>query len=82
MSTVIHFECRNATHLAARSRGGLGGIVMHHGTFGYCDGFASDGEHRWTPTGGVFLDELVRLSDDPYWPDRPRPAADPLLFAD
>ena len=27
-------------------------------------------------------EELVKLSDDPYWPDDPRPAADPLLFAD
>jgi hypothetical protein len=27
-------------------------------------------------------EELVKLSDDPYWPDTPRPFADPLLFAD
>jgi hypothetical protein len=60
MSTVIHFECRNVTHLATRSRGGLGGIVMHHGTFGYCDGFASDSDHHWIPTGGVFLEQLIR----------------------
>jgi len=59
MSTVIHFECRNAAHLATRSRGGVGEIVMHHGTFGYCDGFASDGEHRWIATGGVSLEQLV-----------------------
>lgn len=64
MSTVIHFECRSATHLATRSRGGAGGIVMHHGTFGYCDGFASDGEHRWIPTGGVLLEQLIREDDD------------------
>jgi hypothetical protein len=108
MTTVIHFECRNAVHLATRSRAGIGGIVMHHGTFGYCDGFASDGDHRWIPTGGVFLEQLihctsradgtfrlehedasysgkggeesVKLSDDPYWPDTPRPTADPFLF--
>ncbi len=60
MSTVIHFECRNTSHLASRSRGGVGGIVMHHGTFGYCDGSASDGDHRWIPTGGVFLEQLIR----------------------
>jgi len=64
MSTIIHFECRNAAHLATRSRGGVGGIVMHHGTFGYCHGFASDGEHRWTPTGGVFLEQLIREESD------------------
>jgi len=66
MSTVIHFECRNTTHLASRSRGGVGGIVMHHGTFGYCDGFASDSDHRWVPTGGVLLEQLIREEvDDP-----------------
>jgi len=36
-------------------------------------------ESSYSSKGG---DELVKLSDDPYWPDRPRPAADPLLFAD
>ena len=60
MSTVIHFECRSVTHLATRSRDGVGGIVLHHGTFGYCDGFASDTDHRWIPTGGVFLEQLIR----------------------
>lgn len=64
MSTVIHFECRSAMHLAARSRGGVGGIVMHHGTFGYCDGTASDTDHRWIPTGGVLLEQLVRGDGD------------------
>ncbi|HEV8669310.1 MAG TPA: hypothetical protein VGS01_01100 [Candidatus Limnocylindria bacterium] len=64
MSTVIHFECRNPTHLATRSRGGVGGIVMHHGTFGYCDGFAPGSDHRWIPTGGVFLEQLIRQEDD------------------
>jgi hypothetical protein len=64
MSTVIHFECRNAAHLATRSRGGAGGMVMHHGTFGYCDGFALDNDHRWVPTGGVFLEQLIRDEGD------------------
>jgi hypothetical protein len=64
MSTIIHFECRSAMHLASRSRGGSGGIVMHHGTFGYCDGFASDADHRWIPTGGVFLEQLIRGEGD------------------
>ena len=64
MSTVIHFECRSTTHLATRSRGGVGGIVMHHGTFGYCDGFASDNEHRWVPTGGVLLEQLITNEND------------------
>ena len=83
MSTVIHFECRNAAHLAARSRGGVGGIVMHHGTFGYCDGFASDADHRWIPTGGVVLEQLVRedsddRSDDTRYVPHPIGSAGPL----
>ncbi len=64
MSTVIHFECRNAVHLATFSRGGVGGMVLHHGTFGYCDGFASDSDHRWVPTGGVSLEQLIREESD------------------
>ena len=32
MSTVIHFECRNTTHLASRSRGGVGVPDRLHGT--------------------------------------------------
>jgi hypothetical protein len=64
MSTLIHFECRNAKHLATRSRGGVGGMVLHHGTFGYCDGFASDSDHRWVPTGGVFLEQLITEESD------------------
>jgi hypothetical protein len=69
MSTVIHFECRSTTHLATRSRDGVGGIVLHHGTFGYCDGFASDGDHRWVPTGGVFLELLIRREGDDHSDD-------------
>jgi hypothetical protein len=39
-------------------------------------------EHEDSPYSSKGGDELVKLSDDPYWPDRPRPGADPLLFAD
>ena len=85
MSTIIHFECRNATHLATRSRGGVGGIVMHHGTFGYCDGFASDADHRWIPTGGVFLEQLIREHeeerDDARYVPHAIGSADPPHFA-
>jgi hypothetical protein len=37
---------------------------MHHGTFGYCDGFGSDNDHRWIPTGGVLLEQLIREEVD------------------
>ncbi len=86
MSTVVHFECRNLRHLAERSRGGVGGIVMHHGTFGYCDGFASDSDHRWIPTGGVFLEKLFRegaddRSDDTRYVPNANGSAGPLHLA-
>jgi hypothetical protein len=64
MSTVIRFECRSAAHLLARPRPDAGRIVMHHGTFGYCGGAISDGEHRWVTTGGVLLEELIRADAD------------------
>ena len=86
MSAVVHFECRNPIHLASPSRGGVGGIVMHHGTVGYCDGFASDSDHRWTPTGGVFLEQLIReegddRSDDARYVPHALGHAGPLHFA-
>jgi hypothetical protein len=36
-------------------------------------------DEAYASNGG---EEMVKLSDDPYWPDSPRPAADPLLFSD
>jgi hypothetical protein len=55
------------------------------GTLVHCTSLA-DGtlqfEHEGPSYSGKGGDELVKLSDDPYWPDVPRPTADPLLFAD
>ena len=59
MSTMVHYECRNLDHLRAGSRHGKGGLVIHHGTVGYCDGLHADGAHRWVPTGGVPIELLV-----------------------
>ena len=59
MSTMVHYECRNLDHLRAGSRHGKGGLVIHHGTVGYCDGLHVDGAHRWVPTGGVPIEFLV-----------------------
>jgi hypothetical protein len=39
-------------------------------------------EHEDASHSSKGAEELVKLSDDPYWPDSPRPVADPLLFAD
>lgn len=36
-------------------------------------------ESSYSSKGG---EELVKLSDDPYWPDLTPTTADPLLFAD
>lgn len=59
---------------------------MHHGTFGYCDGFASDSDHRWIPTGGVFLEQLIReqiddRADDARYAPRAIGDAGPLHLA-
>ena len=60
MSTVVHYECRDAQHLAAPSRYGIGGIVFRHGTAAYCDGLGTDAQHHWVPTGGVPIESLIR----------------------
>jgi hypothetical protein len=82
MSIIVQYECRNLDHLRAGSRRGNGGLVIHHGTVGYCDGLHVDAAHHWIPTGGRMLVEVdgaggkpgdlrvgVKLSDDPDWPD-------------
>ena len=62
MSTIVHYECRNLDHLRAGSRRGRGGLVIHHGTVGYCDGLHVDGAHRWIATGGVPIEFLVETA--------------------
>jgi hypothetical protein len=59
MSTIVRYECRNLDHLRTGSRRGKGGLVIHHGTVGYCDGVQADGAHRWVATGGVPMELLV-----------------------
>jgi hypothetical protein len=77
MSTVIQFRCRNATHLAAPSRHGVGGIVFRHGTAAYCDGIGVDDRHQWVATGGVPLESLIGRSNDEttVWEDAGEHAA-------
>jgi hypothetical protein len=70
MSTIVHYECRNLDHLRAGSRHGKGGLVIHHGTVGYCDGLPVDGAHHWIATGGVPIEFLVD----------PAPAIDPGTY--
>jgi hypothetical protein len=62
MSTIVHYECHNLDHLRAGSRRGKGGLVIHHGTVGYCDGLHVDGAHRWVATGGVPIELLVETA--------------------
>jgi len=69
MSTIIHYECRNLDHLRAGSRRGKGGLVIHHGTVGYCDGLPTDGAHRWVATGGVPIEFLVDTAPTPKRPE-------------
>ena len=65
MSTIVQYECRNIDHLRAGSRRGRGGLVIHHGSVGYCDGLNVDGAHRWAPTGGVPIELLLDTAIDP-----------------
>jgi len=62
MSAIVHFECRNPDHLRTGSRRGIGGLVIHHGSVGYCDGVNVDGSHRWIATGGVPVEYLYDTS--------------------
>src|SRR6059058_2958359 len=62
MSTIVHYECRNLDHLRAGSRRGKGGLVIHHGSVGYCDGMHVDGAHRWVATGGIPIEYLYDTS--------------------
>lgn len=64
MSTIVHYECRNRDHLRAGSRRGEGGLVIHHGSVGYCDGLRADGAHRWVATGGVPIEDLFDSAPD------------------
>jgi hypothetical protein len=61
-TTIVHYECRNLDHLRAGSRRGKGGLVIHHGTVGYCDGLHVDAAHRWVATGGVPIEFLVETA--------------------
>src|SRR3954469_20275239 len=60
MSTLVYYVCRDAQHLTAPSRYGIGGIVFRHGTAAYCDGLGADAQHHWVPTGGVPIESLMR----------------------
>ncbi len=62
MSTIVQYECRNLDHLRAGSRRGEGGLVIHHGTVGYCDGLQVDGTHHWVATGGVPIELLAEAA--------------------
>jgi len=62
MSTIVHYECRNLDHMRAGSRRGNGGLVINHGTVGYCDGVHVDAAHRWIATGGVPIEFLVETA--------------------
>jgi hypothetical protein len=64
MSIIVQYECRNLDHLRAGSRRGNGGLVIHHGTVGYCDGLHVDAAHHWIATGGVPIERLVESAPE------------------
>ena len=55
----IHWTCRKDTHVAAPSRAGRGGLIVHKGRWAYCDGAVADPQHEWVETGGVPIDRLI-----------------------
>src|SRR5437016_12679532 len=57
---IIHWECQSPEHRAMHSRHGNGGLTIHEGSWAYCDGADSSDAHRWSATGGVPLESLVR----------------------
>jgi hypothetical protein len=59
---VVHWECQAPEHRALKSRRGNGGLTIHEGAWAYCDGAGADVGHRWSATGGVPIETLVRWS--------------------
>src|SRR2546426_8945122 len=57
---VVHWECQSSNHRALHSRHGNGGLTIHEGAWAYCDGAGANDVHRWSATGGVALESLVR----------------------
>ena len=57
-STIVQFECRSPDHMRIGDRLGIGGLVIHHGSVGFCHAVNVDGAHQWVPTGGVPVDDL------------------------
>src|SRR6266568_9660694 len=57
---IIHWECQSPDHRALHSRHGNGGLTIHEGAWAYCDGAGASETHRWSATGGVALESLVR----------------------
>jgi hypothetical protein len=86
MSTIVQYECRNLDHLRAPSRRGNGGLVIHHGSVGYCDGQNVDAAHHWVATGGVpiefLFDSSPELDPGPYRTDSAAKSHLTLLHAD
>jgi hypothetical protein len=65
---TIDWVCRKASHRAAPSRAGRGGLTVHQARWAYCDGKTDDNDHEWAPTGGVPMDQVVDWSKalDPW----------------
>jgi hypothetical protein len=57
---IIHWECQSPEHRALYSRHGNGGLTIHEGAWAHCDGAEANDVHRWSPTGGVALESLIR----------------------
>ena len=60
MPAPIDLVCRGPEHIAiGRSRpDGSGHLTLEDGKWGYCSAGIPNAEHKWTPTGGVAIEDL------------------------
>ena len=58
--SIVHWECHSPEHRALHSRHANGGLTIYEGAWAYCDGAGANDAHRWSATGGVPLESLVR----------------------
>lgn len=57
--TLVHFRCTNPAH--ARPAGERSDTVtLNEGLWAYCPFNVRAGDHQWSPTGGVTIDDLRR----------------------
>jgi hypothetical protein len=57
--TLVHFRCTNPAHARPASERS-DTVTLNEGLWAYCPFNVRAGDHRWSPTGGVTIEELRR----------------------